>query len=80
MEKDVIANLKSLGIDMIYEAGSGHPGIVLSAAPIMYTIYANHMNINPKDPMWINRDRFVLSRVMAQHYYMLVYIWRVLLP
>jgi len=56
-----VANLKSLGIDMINNAGSGHPGIVLSAAPILYTVYANHMNVNPKDPDWINRDRFVLS-------------------
>lgn len=56
-----VANLKSLGIDMINNAGSGHPGIVLSAAPILYTVYANHMNVNPKDPNWINRDRFVLS-------------------
>lgn len=57
----VIANLKTLGIDMINKAGSGHPGIVLSAAPIMYTLYANHMHVNPKEPSWINRDRFVLS-------------------
>lgn len=58
---NVINNLKSLGIDMINKAGSGHPGIVLSSAPIIYTIYANHMHINPKDVNWINRDRFVLS-------------------
>jgi len=56
-----VANLKSLGIDMIHNAGSGHPGIVLSAAPILYTLYANHMHVNPNDPNWINRDRFVLS-------------------
>ena len=56
-----VANLKSLGIDMIDKAGSGHPGIVLSAAPIIYTVYANHMHVNPKDPNWLNRDRFVLS-------------------
>lgn len=60
MEK-VIANLKTLGIDMIHQANSGHPGIVLSAAPMLYTLYAKHMHINPKDPRWINRDRLVLS-------------------
>ena len=37
----IIANIKTLGIDMIKEAGSGHPGIVLGAAPIIYTLYAN---------------------------------------
>lgn len=56
-----VANLKSLGIDMIDKAGSGHPGIVLSAAPILYVLYANYMHVNPDDPNWINRDRFVLS-------------------
>ena len=61
MENDVIANLKSLGIDMISKAESGHPGIVLSSAPIIYTVYANHMHININDPYYINRDRFVMS-------------------
>lgn len=61
MDNNVIANLKTLSIDMINRAKSGHPGIALSAAPIIYTLYANHININPKDTKWINRDRFVLS-------------------
>lgn len=61
MENRVVNNIKSLGIDMINIAGSGHPGIVLGAAPIIYTVYANHMNISVNDPKWINRDRFVLS-------------------
>ena len=61
MEKRIIANMKSLGIDMINQANSGHPGIVLGAAPIIYTVYANHLRFNVKDPLWINRDRFVLS-------------------
>jgi transketolase, bacterial and yeast len=57
----VIANIKSLGIDMINNAKSGHPGIVLGAAPILYTLYKNHININTSDPFWVNRDRFVMS-------------------
>lgn len=61
MDNKIINNIKTLGIDMINEAGSGHPGIVLGAAPIIYTIYANHMNVNANDPKWINRDRFVMS-------------------
>lgn len=61
MDNKIINNIKALGIDMINEAGSGHPGIVLGAAPIIYTIYANHMNVNINDPKWINRDRFVMS-------------------
>ena len=61
MDEKVINNIKSLGIDMISSASSGHPGIVLGAAPIIYTIYANHLIINPNDTEWLNRDRFILS-------------------
>lgn len=61
MDNKTISNIKSLGIDMIDRAGSGHPGIVLGAAPLIYTVYARHMNINTVDPTWICRDRFVLS-------------------
>lgn len=53
--------LKSLGIDMINQAKSGHPGIVLGAAPIMYALYKDHIIVSNNDPNWINRDRFVLS-------------------
>ena len=60
-DKEIISNIKSLGIDMIKNASSGHPGIVLGAAPILYTLYAYHINVNPIDPKWFNRDRFVLS-------------------
>ena len=61
MDREIVNNIKSLGIDMIDKAGSGHPGIVLGAASIIYTLYAKHMNVNPNDPLWENRDRFVLS-------------------
>ena len=61
MDKEIINNLKTLSLDMINRAGSGHSGIVMSAAPLIYTIYAKHMNLNPRDPNWLNRDRFVLS-------------------
>ena len=57
----VINNIKTLGIDMINEAKSGHPGIVLGAAPILYTLYKNHLNINVNDTKWLNRDRFIMS-------------------
>lgn len=46
---------------MISEAGSGHPGIVLGAASILYTLYSRHMNVSLNDSNWINRDRFVMS-------------------
>ncbi len=58
---NAVNEIKALALDMISQANSGHPGIVLSAAPILYTLYAKHMNINPENPEWVNRDRFVLS-------------------
>jgi len=61
LEKKVIDNIRGLSIDMINEAKSGHPGIALGAAPIIYTLYANHLKYDINNPEWINRDRFVLS-------------------
>ncbi len=61
MDTEIINNIKVLGIDMINEAKSGHPGIVLGAAPTIYTLFSRHLNINLNDPYWINRDRFVMS-------------------
>lgn len=60
-EKLVVNNIRSLGIDMIHEATSGHPGIVLGASPIIYTLFAHHMKFHTGYPNWCNRDRFVLS-------------------
>lgn len=61
IDKKIVDVIKSLGIDMIDKAGSGHPGIVLSAAPIIYTLYSKHLMVNPKDDKWLNRDRFIMS-------------------
>lgn len=61
MDKKVINCIKSLSIDMINNAGSGHPGICLGAAPIIYTLFLKHLNFNKDDGNWINRDRFIMS-------------------
>lgn len=53
--------LKMLSIDMITRANSGSPGLVLSMAPTIYTLFAKHLMIKPDEPNWINRDRVVLS-------------------
>lgn len=60
-EKLVINTIRSLGVDAIEGANSGHPGIVLGSAPIAYTLWSKHLKHNPKNPKWRNRDRFILS-------------------
>ena len=60
-EEKIVDQIRALGIDMIHEAGSGHPGIVLGAAPIIYTLYAHHLRFVKDDPSFFNRDRFVMS-------------------
>ena len=64
MNPDQIHSLNSLrilSVDMISCAKSGHPGICLGAAPIIYSLYSNFLKANPHDPKWPNRDRFVMS-------------------
>ncbi|MGN1182172.1 MAG: transketolase [Faecalibacillus sp.] len=56
-----IATIRSLGIDTINKAKSGHPGMVLGSAPALFTLFDKELNIYHKDSAWINRDRFVLA-------------------
>ncbi|MEN1969957.1 transketolase [Lentibacillus sp. N15] len=74
MSKDVeqlsINTLRTLAIDAIEHANSGHPGLPMGAAPMAYTLWTDFMNHNPKHSKWFNRDRFVLS---AGHGSMLLY-------
>lgn len=58
---EAVNALRMLSAEMIHRAKSGHPGVALDVAPMMYTLYEKVMNFNPEDPQWINRDRFVLS-------------------
>ncbi len=56
-----IDTLRVVGAETISKAKSGHPGIVLGAAPILHTLFTRHLNIDPNDAKWFNRDRFILS-------------------
>lgn len=60
-DEKIISAIKALSIAEISKAKSGHPGIVLGAAPILYTLYSKHMMIDINDDKWINRDRFIMS-------------------
>ncbi|MEG0034372.1 MAG: transketolase [Bacilli bacterium] len=71
LDKLAVAAIRSMAIDMINKANSGHPGMALGSAPILYVLYKNHMIADPFDSTWINRDRFVLS---AGHASSLLYV------
>ncbi|AVP49142.1 transketolase [Williamsoniiplasma luminosum] len=58
---DNLNAIRMLGIQAVNKANSGHPGIVLGAAPIIYSLFTENMNLYPKEAKWFNRDRFVLS-------------------
>ncbi|NQP19281.1 transketolase [Streptococcus suis] len=62
--------IRFLGIDAIEKSKSGHPGIVMGAAPMAYSLFTKELRVNPAQPNWINRDRFILS---AGHGSMLLY-------
>ena len=70
IEKLSINTIRTLAIDAVQKANSGHPGMPLGMAPIAYALYYKTMKHNPANPNWINRDRFVLS---AGHGSMLLY-------
>ncbi|HEY7816991.1 MAG TPA: transketolase, partial [Vicinamibacteria bacterium] len=65
-----INTLRTLSIDAVQKANSGHPGLPLGAAPMAYVLWQNHLRHSPKNPRWPDRDRFVLS---AGHGSMLLY-------
>ncbi len=61
IEQQAINAIRMLGVDAVNRAKSGHPGIVLGAAPMTYTLYSRHIKVNPRVSNWFNRDRFILS-------------------
>ncbi len=61
INQKAVNTLRILSADQVQKANSGHPGLPLGAAPIAYELWANHLNHNPKNPNWVNRDRFILS-------------------
>ena len=69
-EEQRINAIRFLAVDAVQKANSGHPGMPMGAAAMAYALWSRHLRFNPKDPHWLNRDRFVLS---AGHGSMLLY-------
>ena len=61
LDEQCVNAVRFLAADMIEEAGSGHPGLPLGAAPMAYVLWDRHLKHNPRNPAWFDRDRFVLS-------------------
>lgn len=61
IQNKAIQSLKVLGLDAIAKANSGHPGIVIGAAPMLHALFTKHIQVFPKESKWENRDRFILS-------------------
>src|SRR5271165_6242639 len=70
MDLTSINTIRTLSIDAIQAANSGHPGTPMGMAPVAYTLWQRFLRFDPQDPVWPNRDRFVLS---AGHASMLLY-------
>jgi transketolase len=70
IDKLAIDTIRTLSIDAVQKANSGHPGTPMALAPVAYELWQNHLRYDPADPVWPNRDRFVLS---AGHASMLLY-------
>ncbi|HEY2445679.1 MAG TPA: transketolase [Rhizomicrobium sp.] len=70
LDKICIDTIRTLSIDAVEKANSGHPGTPMALAPLMYTLWQRHLRYDPQNPLWPARDRFVLS---AGHASMLLY-------
>jgi transketolase len=70
IRQQAINTIRTLAMDAIQQANSGHPGTAMAMAPVVYTLWQNFLRFDPDDPIWPNRDRFVLS---AGHASMLLY-------
>src|SRR5258707_12501044 len=65
-----VNTIRTLSMDAVQQANSGHPGTPMAMAPVAYALWQRHLRFDPEDPIWPGRDRFVLS---AGHASMLLY-------
>src|SRR5437867_9737175 len=61
-----VNTIRTLSMDAVQRARSGHPGTPMAMAPVAYALWQRHLRFDPDDPIWPNRDRFVLSRRPAR--------------
>ena len=76
LDQLAINTIRTLSIDAVQQAKSGHPGTPMALAPLAYTIWNRVMRFDPEDPIWPNRDRFVLSNATPRCFYGLCFTSR----
>ena len=62
LDQLAIDTIRTLSIDAVQKANSGHPGLPLDAAPMAYVLWMRYLRHNPTNPKWPDRDRFILSK------------------
>ena len=67
LENNAIKAIRFLSADGVQTANSGHPGLPMGAATMAYTIWTKHLKHNPKNPDWVDRDRFILHCFLVQN-------------
>ena len=73
LDDRAVATIRTLAMDAVQAANSGHPGTPIALAPVAYTLWQENLRFDPSAPIWANRDRFVLS---AGHASTLLYALR----
>ncbi|MEO5954109.1 MAG: transketolase, partial [Nitrospiraceae bacterium] len=61
IDQQCINTIRTLSMDAVQQANSGHPGTAMALAPVVYAVWQHFLRFDPNDPIWPNRDRFVLS-------------------
>src|SRR6202046_5907133 len=61
IDEIAVNTIRTLCVDAVQQANSGHPGTPMAMAPVLYTLWQEFLRFDPEDPIWPNRDRFVLS-------------------
>ncbi len=74
-DNSVVDNLKILSLDMINEAGSGDVSLTLNSAALFYSLMLRHLNFNPEDNNWLNRDRLIVSNPFLPLFYSVMHLF-----
>ena len=68
LDELAINTIRILSIDAVQKANSGHPGLPMGAATMAYVLWMRHMRYNPRNPLWHDRDRFILSAAKQRNF------------